>query len=320
MNLPMAVALPKAMHAPLSSSLLDQVGNTPLLRLAKLDAETPGVEIYAKAEFFNPGGSVKDRAGLNMILDGERTGRLTPERTLLDATSGNTGIAYAMIGALKGYKVKLCLPANASHERKQILKAYGAEMVFSDPAEGSDGAIRLCRKIYEADPDAYFYPDQYNNPANWKAHYEGTAMEILEQTGGAITHFVACMGTSGTFTGNSRRLKRDLPHVQCISAQPSSGFHGLEGLKHMPTAIVPGIYDQKIADDNLWIETEDAYRLVRRLAREEGLLVGISSGCNVHAAATLARELSAKGESAVIVTMLCDSAEKYLSEHFWDEE
>ena len=178
-----------------------------------------------------------------MILDGERTGRLTHDRILLDATSGNTGIAYAMIGALKGYKVKLCLPANASHERKQILKGYGAEMVFSDPGEGSDGAIRLCREVYEADPDAYFYPDQYNNPANWKAHFDGTAVEIIEQTDGAITHFVACMGTSGTFMGNSRRLKRDVPGITCISAQPSSGFHGLEGLKHMPTAIVPGIYD-----------------------------------------------------------------------------
>src|ERR1041385_5165240 len=319
MNLPMAVALPKAMHAPLSSSLLDQVGNTPLLRLAKLDAETPGVEIYAKAEFFNPGGSVKDRAGLNMILDGERTGRLTPERTLLDATSGNTGIAYAMIGALKGYRVKLCLPGNASHERKQILKSYGAEMEFSDPAEGSDGAIRLCRQIYEADPDRYFYPDQYNNPANWRAHYDGTALEILEQTAGTITHFVACMGTSGTFMGTSRRLKRELPGVQCVSAQPSSGFHGLEGLKHMPSAIVPGIYDATLADDNLWIETEDAYGMTRWLGRNEGLLVGMSSGANVHAAREIARRLVAEGGRGVIVTVLADGATKYLSEPFWNE-
>ena len=256
--MPLAFPKPSTAIRP-ASSLLDQIGNTPLLRLAKLDAELPGIEIYAKAELYNPGGSVKDRAGLNMILDGERTGRLTKDRILLDATSGNTGIAYAMIGAVKGYRVKLCLPANASHERKQILKNYGAEMVFSDPGEGSDGAILLCRKIYEADPDQYFYPDQYNNPANWKAHFEGTAVEMIEQTNGAITHFVACMGTSGTFMGTSRRLKRDIPGVQCISAQPSSGFHGLEGLKHMPTAIVPGIYDPAIADDNLWIETEDAY-------------------------------------------------------------
>src|SRR5579864_7278856 len=212
----MAPALPRPVAAP-ASSLLDQIGNTPLIRLKKLDAEFPGVEIHAKAEFFNPGGSVKDRAGLNMILDGERTGRLNHTKTILDATSGNTGIAYAMIGAVKGYKVKLCLPANASHERKQILKAYGAEMVFSDPGEGSDGAIRLCKEIYQADPEKYFYPDQYNNPANWRAHFEGTGREIIEQTGGAVTHFVTSMGTSGTFVGTSRRLKRDLPYVKCIS-------------------------------------------------------------------------------------------------------
>ncbi len=302
------------------SSLLNQIGNTPLLRLAKLDSQFPGVEIYAKAEFFNPGGSVKDRAGLNMILDGERTGKLTHDRTILDATSGNTGIAYAMIGALKGYKVKLCLPANASHERKQILTAYGAEMVFSDPGEGSDGAIRLCRQVYEENPEAYFYPDQYNNPANWRAHYDGTAVEIMEQTSGSITHFVACMGTSGTFMGTSRRLKRDIPHIQCISAQPSSGFHGLEGLKHMPTAIVPGIYDPAIADENLWIETEDAYRMTRWLGRHEGVLAGMSSGANVHAARAVARRLAAEDRSGVVVTVLCDGATKYLSEPFWNDE
>jgi cysteine synthase B len=314
--------VPAAIHPVITSksSLLNQIGNTPLLRLAKLDAQFPGVEIYAKAEFFNPGGSVKDRAGLNMILDGERTGKLTHDRTILDATSGNTGIAYAMIGAIKGYKVKLCLPANASHERKQILTAYGAEMVFSDPGEGSDGAIRLCRQVYEESPDAYFYPDQYNNPANWRAHYDGTAVEIMEQTSGAITHFVACMGTSGTFMGTSRRLKRDIPHVQCISAQPSSGFHGLEGLKHMPTAIVPGIYDPSIADENLWIETEDAYRMTRWLGRHEGVLAGMSSGANVHAARAVARRLAAEDRSGVVVTVLCDGATKYLSEPFWNEE
>jgi cysteine synthase B len=299
--------------------LLSTIGNTPLLRLDKISSEFPGVEIFGKAEYFNPGGSVKDRSAFNMVLDGERSGKLNHSRVILDATSGNTGIAYAMIGANRGYKVKLVLPANASEERKKILKAYGAEMVFSDAAESSDGAILLCRKIYLADPDRYFYPDQYNNPANWKAHFEHTGAEIIKQTGGRITHFVAAMGTSGTFMGTSRRLKRDVPGVQCISVQPSSGFHGLEGLKHMPTAIVPGIYDEKLADANLWIETEDAYRMVRRLAREEGLLVGISSGCNVHAATLLARELAGRGETAMIVTVLCDSAEKYLSEHFWDE-
>jgi S-sulfo-L-cysteine synthase (O-acetyl-L-serine-dependent) len=303
-----------------ATSLLSLIGNTPLLRLAKLDAELPGVEICAKAEFFNPGGSVKDRAASNMIAEGERTGRLTKDKILLDATSGNTGIAYAMICALKGYKVKLCLPLNASHERKQILLAYGAEMVFSDPAEGSDGAIRLCKQVYAADPDRYFYPDQYNNPANWKAHYDGTAVEILEQTGGLITHFVASMGTSGTFMGTSRRLKRALPDVKCISAQPSSGFHGLEGLKHMPTAIVPGIYDPSLADDNLWIETEDAYRMTRWLGRHEGLLVGMSSGANVHAAREIGRRLAAEGRTGVIVTVLADGATKYLSEPFWNDQ
>jgi len=300
--------------------LLATIGNTPLLRLDKISAEFPGVEIFGKAEYFNPGGSVKDRAASNMVLDGERSGKLNHTRTILDATSGNTGIAYAMIGANRGYKVKLVLPGNASEERKRILKAYGAEAVYSDPAESSDGAIRLCREIYMADPDLYFYPDQYNNPANWKAHFEHTGPEIIHQTGGRLTHFVAAMGTSGTFMGNTRRFKRDLPEVKCISVQPSSGFHGLEGLKHMPTAIVPGIYDENLADGNLWMETEDAYRMVRRLAREEGLLVGISSGCNVHAATVIAREAVERGESAMIVTVLCDSAEKYLSEHFWDEE
>jgi S-sulfo-L-cysteine synthase (O-acetyl-L-serine-dependent) len=300
--------------------LLDTIGNTPLLRLQKVPLEFPDIEILVKAEYFNPGGSVKDRAARNMVMDGLRSGKLNHNRIILDSTSGNTGIAYAMIGANLGYKVKLCLPANASEERKRILRAYGAEMVFSDPAEGSDGAIRLCRQIYMADPDLYFYPDQYNNPANWKAHFEHTGPEIIQQTGGRLTHFVTAMGTSGTFTGVTRRLRRDLPGVKCYSAQPSSGFHGLEGLKHMPSAIVPGIYDEKLADGNLWIETEDAYKMVKRLAREEGLLVGISSGCNVHAATLLARECAERGESATIVTFVCDSADKYLSEHFWNEE
>ena len=302
-----------------STDLLSLIGNTPLIRMERIARDLPGVEIYGKAEFFNPGGSVKDRAALNMILDGERTGRLTRDRILLDATSGNTGIAYAMIGAYKGYKVKLCLPKNASMERKHVLQAYGAEMVLTDPAEGSDGAIRACREVYKADPDRYFYPDQYNNPANWKAHYNGTALEILAQTDGRITHFVACMGTSGTFMGNSRRLREELPDVKCISAQPSSGFHGLEGLKHMATAIVPGIYDPKAADDNVWIETEDAYAMCRRIAREEALLVGISSGANLVAARTVGKQLVEAGKSGVIVTILCDGAYKYLSEPFWND-
>jgi len=302
-----------------ATDLLQLIGHTPLIRLERITLDLPGIEIYAKAEFFNPGGSVKDRAGLNMILDGERTGKLTRDRILLDATSGNTGIAYAMIGAYRGYRVKLCLPKNASMERKHVLTAYGAEMVFSDPGEGSDGAIRLCREIYNADPDRYFYPDQYNNPANWKAHYDGTAVEILAQTNRRITHFVACMGTSGTFMGTSRRLKKEMPHVKCISAQPSSGFHGLEGLKHMPTAIVPGIYDPAIADENIWIDTEDAYAMCRRMAREEALLIGISSGANLVAALRVAKEVAAAGDTGVIVTVLADGAYKYLSEPFWSE-
>lgn len=300
-------------------SVLAHIGNTPLVKLERIASDLPGVEIWAKAELLNPGGSVKDRAGLNMILDGERTGRLTPDRIILDATSGNTGIAYAMIAAARGYRVKLCLPRNASDERKRMLGAYGAEIVYTDPGEGSDGAIRKCREIYEADPDVYFYPDQYSNPANWKAHFEGTAVEIMNQSEGRLTHFVACMGTSGTFVGTSRRLKRDMPSVKCYSAQPSSGFHGMEGLKHMPTAIVPRIYDPSLADGNLWLETEDAYAMCRRLAREEGLLVGISSGANVVAARTIGRQLVEAGEPGIIVTILCDGAAKYLSEEFWND-
>jgi len=314
----MAIAQPKLFPHP-PTSVLAQIGDTPLIHLSKISAELAGVEIYAKAEFFNPGGSVKDRPALNMILDGERTGKLTPSRIVLDATSGNTGIAYAMIGAARGYRVRLVLPGNASMERKRMLKAYGAEMILTDPAEGSDGAIRKCKEIYNENPDLYFYPDQYSNPCNWKAHYETTGVEILEQSGGRLTHFVACMGTSGTFTGVTRRMRRDAPYVKCISAQPSSGFHGLEGLKHMPTAIVPAIYDDKLADDNVWMETEDAYRMVRRLAREEGLLVGLSSGANLVAARQLATRLIERGERGFIVTILCDGAEKYLSEDFWND-
>ncbi len=316
----MAAVVPR-LYPHADTSILAQIGHTPLLRLKKLAADLPGIELYGKAEYFNPGGSVKDRPALNMILDGERTGKLNPNRIILDATSGNTGIAYAMVAAARGYKVKLCLPMNASPERKKILKAYGAELVLTDPGQGSDGAIIECRKIYESDPDRYYYPDQYNNPANWKAHFESTGLEIIEQTAGRITHFVAGMGTSGTFMGVTRRLKRDLPGaVQCISMQPATGFHGLEGLKHMPTAIVPGIYDSSLADENIWIETEDAYKMVRRAAREEGVLIGISAGGNLVAARKVGRRLAAQGERAVIVTVLCDGADKYLSEHFWDDE
>jgi cysteine synthase B len=314
----MAVPAPILVRRP-ETSLLAQVGNTPLVRLEKVTADLEGIEIYAKAEYFNPAGSVKDRPALNMVLDGERTGKFSGNRVLLDATSGNTGIAYSMIGAVKGFPVRLCLPANASEERKRVLKAYGAELILTDPAEGSDGAIRKCREIYRSDPDRYFYPDQYSNPANWRAHFETTADEIMRQTTGRITHFVTSLGTSGTFMGVTRRMRRDMPQVQCISLQPSSGFHGLEGLKHMPTALVPAIYDEKLADGNVWIETEDAYQMVRRLGREEGLLVGLSSGANVVGACAVARGLMEQGRKGVIVTVLCDGAEKYLSEEFWND-
>jgi S-sulfo-L-cysteine synthase (O-acetyl-L-serine-dependent) len=291
------------------------VGNTPLLRLRHTTAHLGGVEVYAKAEWFNPGGSVKDRPALNMILEGERSGRLTRDKIILDATSGNTGIAYGWIGAARGYRVKLALPQNASEERKKILRTYGVELVLTSPLEGSDGAIREARRLYAENPDLYFYADQYNNPANWRAHYETTALEIWEQTGGRVTHFVAGLGTSGTFVGVSRRLKELNPRIECISFQPDSPFHGLEGLKHMETAIVPGIYDATLGDGNLEISTEAAHDLARRLGREEGLLVGVSAGAALAASLKVASRL----ESAVIVTVFPDSADKYLSERFWDE-
>jgi cysteine synthase B len=277
------------------------------------------VRVFGKAEFFNPGGSVKDRPALNMILNGEESGQLTRGKILLDSTSGNTGIAYAMICASRGYGVKLCLPSNASPERKQILRAFGAELVLTDPAEGSDGAIRVCKQIYSENPETYFYPDQYSNDANWQAHYATTGPEIIEQTDGAVTDFVALLGTSGTFMGVARRLKDDLPHVRCYSAQPAGPLHGLEGTKHMPSAIRPRIYDPTLADGNIWLETEDAYEMARRLAREEGLLVGISAAANVVAATQIAESLAAEGESGAVVTILCDGGQKYLSEHFWND-
>jgi cysteine synthase B len=291
------------------------VGNTPLLRLERVAREVRPVEVYAKAEWFNPGGSVKDRPALNMILEGERSGRLTPGKTILDATSGNTGIAYAWIGAARGYRVKLALPKSASIERKRILRAYGAELVITDPAEGSDGAIREARRIYAEQPERYFYPDQYNNAANWQAHYNGTGREIYEQTEGRITHFVAGLGTSGTFMGTARRLREYNSEIRVISFQPASPLHGLEGLKHMETAIVPGIYDPELADMNLGIETEEAYDMVRRLATDEGLLVGVSSGAALAAALKVASHL----RSGVVVTVFPDSGDKYLSERFWDD-
>ncbi|MBI4460129.1 MAG: cysteine synthase family protein [Acidobacteria bacterium] len=299
-----------------AGSLLHCIGNTPLLKLARIARRYSPVEIYAKAEWFNPGGSVKDRPALNMILDGERRGALRPGKAILDATSGNTGIAYAMIGAHRGYRVTLCLPANASRERKQILRAYGAELVLTDPALSTDGAIEKARELYRSDPERYFYPDQYNNDANWKAHYETTGPEIIRQTEGQLTHFVAGLGTTGTFVGTGRRLREFSPGVRLISFQPDAGFHGIEGLKHLPTALVPGIYDAGLADENLWISTEEAHQMVRALAREEGLLVGISSGAALVACGKIAARLS----EGKVVTIFPDSGDKYLSEQFWEDE
>jgi S-sulfo-L-cysteine synthase (O-acetyl-L-serine-dependent) len=296
------------------ASLLDLIGNTPLIKLANL-VGNPRVEIYGKAEWANPGGSVKDRPALNMILEGERSGALTRDKTIIDSTSGNTGIAYAMIAAARGYRVKLCLPKNASEERKRILEAYGVELVLTDPLAGSDGAILVVREIVAADPDKYFYPDQYNNPANWRAHYETTGVEIFEQTRGRVTHFVAGLGTSGTFVGTGRRLRELKPEVKLISMQPDSPFHGLEGLKHMETAIVPGIYDPTLADEEVEVDTEEAHAMVKRLARREGWFVGISSAANVVAAMRVAERI----DEGVIVTVLSDDASKYLSEKFWEE-
>lgn len=295
--------------------VLSLIGNTPLVRLEKLGRPFPEVEILAKAEWANPGGSVKDRPAMNIILEAERAGLMSKDKVLMDSTSGNTGIAYAMIGAARGYRVTLCMPSNASEERKRILKAYGAEMVYTDPLEGSDGAIRRVRKIVEEHPELYFYANQYDNPANWRAHYNSTAPEIFEQTEGRVTHFVAGLGTSGTFVGTARRLKELNPRIRCISFQPDSAFHGLEGMKHMATAIVPKIYDPTVADNDLAISTEEAHAMVLRLAREEGLLVGISSGAAMVAAMLVAKE----AKRGVLVTIFPDSGDKYLSERFWDE-
>jgi cysteine synthase B len=291
------------------------IGNTPLLRLRNIAPDLPaGVELFVKAEHLNPGGSVKDRAALRMILEGERSGRLYPGKTILDATSGNTGIAYAMLGAVRRYPVTLCLPKNASEERKQILRIYGAKIIETDPLQGSDGAQLLAREIAARDPQKYFYPDQYNNEANWRAHYDGTGREIWEQTQERVTHFLSGLGTCGTFVGVSRRLKAYNSNVRAISMEPDSPIHGLEGLKHLPTSRMPGIFDPTLADEKVEVVTEHAQAMARRLAREEGLFVGVSSGANVCAALALARELPT---NSVVVTVLCDGGERYMSERFW---
>ena len=303
----------------ISTSVVDLIGNTPLVRLRKVERECPGVELYAKAEWQNPGGSVKDRPAARMIEEGERKGELSPDKLILDATSGNTGIAYAMIAAARGYRVKLCMPSNVTPERKQILRAFGAELVFTDPMDGSDGAIREARRLYAETPDRYFYPDQYNNDANWRAHFETTGEEIITQTHGRLTHFVAGLGTSGSFVGVGRRLRvfarERNQRIELVSVQPDSPLHGLEGLKHMDTAIVPGIYDRSLADEALRVSTEAAYERVRRLASEEGLLVGPSSGAALAASLRVAKRI----REGVVVTIFCDGGEKYLTQRFWDQ-
>lgn len=309
-----ATAVP-ARSARGSASIIERIGDTPLLELKRISDDVAPVRIFAKAEWFNPGGSVKDRIALNMILQGERSGNLTKEKIILDATSGNTGIGYALVGAYLGYRVLLTLPKSAGEIHKQILLAYGAELVFTHPQQGSDGAIREARRIFNDNPDAYFYADQYNNPANWQAHYHSTGVEIIQQTGGEITHFVAGLGTSGTFMGAGRRLKEFNEQIRLISFQPDSPMHGLEGLKHMPSSIVPAIYDSNLADANYMVLTEDAYAMIKRLAREEGLLVGPSAGAAVVVALRVARSI----DSGMIVAILADSADKYLEQSFWNE-
>jgi cysteine synthase B len=303
----------------LGITLLDRIGNTPLLRLDHLTAHLPGIQLLGKVEWANPGGSIKDRAASSIILAAQRDGQLTPGKALLDATSGNTGIAYAMIGAAQGFPVVLCMPSNVSSERKHILAAYGAQIIWTDPADGSDGAIRKARQLAAAEPEKYFYADQYGNDNNWLAHYHGTANEIWQQTGGTVTHFIAGLGTSGTFMGTTRRLRELNPRIQCISMQPDSPFNGFEGLKHMATAIVPPIYDPTLANRNINMPTESAYVMAKRLGKTEGLLVGVSAAGAVAASLKIAEEEAAAGREAIIVTILCDSADKYLSERFWSE-
>jgi cysteine synthase B len=309
-----------AARSDLGLSLLESIGNTPLLRLDRVTEDLPGVVLLGKAEWHNPGGSVKDRTARNIVSEARRSGKLRAGKILLDATSGNTGIAYAMLGAAEGFPVTLCMPENVSHERKQILQSYGATIVYTDPGDGSDGAIRRARELAAKHPEKYFYADQYSNDANWQAHYEGTANEIWQQTQGSVTHFVAMLGTSGTFVGTTRRLKELNPKIYCVSLQPDSAFHGIEGAKHMPSAIVPKIYDARLADQNLEIATEDAYAMARRLSRGAGLLLGISAAAAIVGSLKIGQQPPLKkGEQAVIVTILPDSGDKYLSERFWTE-
>jgi len=314
-----ATSQPPSMSGLRGEAVLTGIGNTPLLPLDALIHDFPGVHLLGKAEWYNPGGSVKDRAAASIVAEARRSGKLAPGKILLDSTSGNTGIAYAMLGAALGFPVTLCVPENVSPERKRILQAYGANIIYTDPAEGSDGAIKIARQLAERDPDLYYYADQYSNDANWRAHYETTANEIWQQTEGRITHFVAMLGTTGTFVGVSRRLQELNPNICCISLQPDSAFHGIEGAKYLPAAIVPRIYDASLADQNLEIATEAAHAMARRLAREQGLLVGVSAAAAVVGSLRVVAQLK-EDQTATIVTILCDSGEKYLSERFWNEE
>lgn len=314
-----AHSAPRITVSPPGQNVIERVGNTPLLRFDRLTKHVPGVMLLGKAEWYNPGGSVKDRAAANIVAQGRLSGDFALGKILLDATSGNTGIAYAMLGAAEGFPVTLCMPTNVSVERKQILAAYGAKIIYTDPAEGSDGAIRMARELASKDPDVYFYADQYSNDANWLAHYHGSANEIWQQTQGRITHFVSMLGTSGTFMGTTRRLKELNPAIRCISLQPDSPFHGIEGAKHMASAIVPKIYDPCLADENIEISTEDAYAMARRVARECGLLLGISAAAGIVGSLKIANRIQRREQEAMIVTVLCDSGDKYLSERFWTE-
>jgi len=312
------IQMPSENKTPARGEFLEsQIGNTPLLRLRNVTRDLPaGLEVLVKAEYLNPGGSVKDRPALAMIRDGEASGRLYPGKTILDATSGNTGIAYAMIAAVLRYPVTLCLPKNASDERKRILRIFGAQLIETDPMQGTDGAQLLARELATREPDKYFYPDQYNNDANWRAHFDGTGGEIWEQTNGRVSHFISGLGTCGTFVGVTRRLKQFNKEICAVSMEPDSPIHGLEGLKHLPTSKMPGIFDPTLADRKVEVPTEEAQAMTRRLAREEGLFVGVSSGANVLAALRLASELP---PGSVVVTILCDGGERYMSESFWSE-
>jgi cysteine synthase B len=301
-------------------SIIDAVGNTPLVRLERVARSAPGVEVYLKLEFANPGGSVKDRPALRMMLDAIRDGRLTENKILIDSTSGNTGVAYSLMGAALGHRVQLVMPKNVTKARKDITQAFGTELIYSDPMEGSDGAIRLVRKIVSENPDKYFYPDQYSNPSNPLAHYDGTGVEILDALGDRITHFVTGLGTSGTMMGTTRRLHQHTRKIHCVAVEPKDALHGLEGLKHMPSSIIPPIYDEQRADELMRVETEHGWEMSDRLAAEEGLHVGHSTGANVYAAVKLAERAQREQGGGCVVTIACDRGDRYFAPQKWERK